>query len=66
MVELTAKDELALTDLGAQGNVLLRGARGSLGGGHLDCDPVVSGLVNVVPSKCSARRETVGNFGWVR
>ena len=30
----TAKNELAFPDLGAQGNVLLRGTRGSLGGRH--------------------------------
>jgi hypothetical protein len=46
----TAKDELTLPDLGAQGDVLLRGTSGLLGG-HLDCDPVVLGFAVVVADR---------------
>ncbi len=48
----TAKNELSLPDLGAQGDVLLRGTSGLLGG-HLDCDPVVLGLCGCCSCECS-------------
>lgn len=47
----TAKDELALPNLGAQGDVLLRNTGGLLRG-HLDCDPVVWDLRVDVLAKC--------------
>ena len=53
----TAKNELSLPDLGAQGDVLLRGTSGLLGG-HLDCDPVVLGLCGC----CSANAPLDGRL----
>lgn len=52
----TAKNELTLPDLGAQGDVLLRRASGGLLGRHFDCDPATVGFAVVVPAKRTVRQ----------
>jgi hypothetical protein len=54
----TAKNELTLPDLGAQGDVLLRRTSGLLGG-HLDCDPVVLGLCGCCSCECTSRQSLI-------
>ena len=59
---LTAKNELTLPDLRSEGDVLLGGANGLLGG-HLDCDPRVWDFAVVVSCECT--KSTVVSEFWM-
>jgi len=62
MQRLTAENELALTDLGAQGDVLLGGTSDLLGG-HFGGLTVTLGLGGVVCCKVSISSFPVVKFG---